>query len=173
MLDVVDVALYTRHWVRHSPFNGQFGFDLQLHLRLMPLFVLFSTLELRCLMMFPTLLVQQLLSFKVFSLKILCYFLFLGKCFLTSLMKSSPIFVFTFWLYGGLNHITFLFLFLRAFWVLLFLWDIDEKCPLSFTADSLTLSHPSLFQGKSEILLLIILGNCLMIAGGWFRKALM
>ena len=40
----VDVALYTRHRVRHSPFSGQFGFGLKLHLRLMLSFVLFSTL---------------------------------------------------------------------------------------------------------------------------------
>ena len=114
LLGVVDVALYTRHSVRHSPFNGQFGFDLQLHLWLLLSFVLLSNLELCCLMMFPLLVVQQQLSFTVFRLKILWYLLFLQNCF-TSLMNSLPIFVFTFWLFGGLNHINFLFLFLQAF----------------------------------------------------------
>ena len=58
MLDVVDVTLYTRHLVRHSLFNEQFGFNLQLHLRLLSFF-LPRNLELLFLMMFPTLLVQQ------------------------------------------------------------------------------------------------------------------
>ena len=48
-LNVVDISLYARHWVRHSPFNGQFHFDLKLHLRLFLSFVLLSTLEWCCL----------------------------------------------------------------------------------------------------------------------------
>ena len=46
---------------------------------------------------------------------------------------------------------------------------------LSFTANSktdLTLSNSSLLQDKSEILLLIILDNCLMIVGEGFEKVL-
>ena len=66
------------------------------------------------------------------------YLLFLRKCFLTSLMNSLPVFFFTFWLYGGLNHIIFLFLLLRAFSVLLLLKAIDEKSPQSFSAVSQT-----------------------------------
>ena len=58
LLDVIDVAFYTRHWVRHSPFNGQFGVNLQLDLWLMLSFVLFSTWELCFFMMFSTLMVQ-------------------------------------------------------------------------------------------------------------------
>ena len=118
MLDVVDVALYTRRWVRHWPFNGQIGFDLQLHLQLLLSFALISTLELCCLMMFTTLVVQQYLNFNVFRYKILCYLLFLVKCFLTSLMISLPMFFFIFLLYDGLNHIRrlyFCFYFLERF----------------------------------------------------------
>ena len=91
------------------------------------------------------------------------------------MMLDLLIFVFAFWLYGGLNHKTFLFLFLQAFLALLLLKGIDEKCPLSFSAVSkadLTLSNSSLLQDESEILLLIILGNYLMIVGGWFEKSL-
>ena len=40
LLDIADIALYTRHWVRNSPFSRQFGFDLQLHLRFFLSFVL-------------------------------------------------------------------------------------------------------------------------------------
>ena len=53
LLDVTDVALDTRHWVGHLWFNGQFGFNLQLHLQLS--FALLSTLGLCCFMMFSTL----------------------------------------------------------------------------------------------------------------------
>ena len=91
------------------------------------------------------------------------------------MMLDLLIFVFAFWLYGVLNHKTFLFLFLQAFLALLLLKGIDEKCPLSFSAVSkadLTLSNSSLLQDESEILLLIILGNYLMIVGGWFEKSL-
>ena len=49
LLDVTDVALYTRHWVRQIWFNEQFGFSLLLHLQLLS-FVLLSTLELFCFM---------------------------------------------------------------------------------------------------------------------------
>ena len=45
-MDVVDVALYTRHLVRHSLFNEQFRFDLQLHLRLLLSFFLLRNLKL-------------------------------------------------------------------------------------------------------------------------------
>ena len=94
----------------------------------------------------------------MFKLKILWYLIFLGKCFLKSLINSLPIFVFTLWLYGRLNHRTSLFPFLRAFWVLLLLKDVDEKCPLSFIAVScihLTLPNSSLLRDKSEVFLLI------------------
>ena len=52
-------SFYTRHWVRHSTLNGQFGFDLQLHLPLLLSYFLLRTLDLCCLVMFPTFLVQQ------------------------------------------------------------------------------------------------------------------
>ena len=48
-LNVVDIILYTRHWMRHSTFHGQFDFDLKLHLQLFLSFVLLSTLESCCL----------------------------------------------------------------------------------------------------------------------------
>ena len=51
--------------------------------------------------------VQQQLSFKMFQLNILRYALFLGKRSFKSLMNSLSIFVFTFWLYGDLDHVTF------------------------------------------------------------------
>ena len=38
---------------------------------------------------------------------------------------DPPIFVFIFWLYGGLNHLSFLFLFFVAIWILQLLTDID------------------------------------------------
>ena len=46
---------------------------------------------------------EQWLSFKVFKLKISWYLLLLRKCFFTRLINSLPIFVFTFWQYGGLS----------------------------------------------------------------------
>ena len=52
-----DTAFYIRHWVRHSPFNGKFGLNLdhmQLSLQLSLSFVLLCTLNLCCWMMFPT-----------------------------------------------------------------------------------------------------------------------
>lgn len=69
------------HWVRHSPFKEQFGFNLQLHFRLFLSFVLLSTLELFCLMVFPILAAQKKISFKLFKLKNLCYLIFLRSAF--------------------------------------------------------------------------------------------
>ena len=63
-------------------------------------------LELRCLTMLMMSVVQQYVSFKVFKLKTLRYLLFLGKCFLTSLMNNLLTFVLTFWPYGELNYVT-------------------------------------------------------------------
>ena len=39
-------SLYIRHWVRQSQYIGPFGFDQQLHLRLLLPYVLLRTLEL-------------------------------------------------------------------------------------------------------------------------------
>ena len=50
-MDVVDIALYTRHCVRYSLFSGQSGFDLQLRLPLLLLIslsVLFNYVVWQC-----------------------------------------------------------------------------------------------------------------------------
>ena len=53
--------------------------------------------------------------------------------------------------------------------------DIDEKCPLFLSVVSqagFTLTNSSLLQDKSEIILLLNLGNLLMIVVGWLEKVL-
>ena len=77
-------------------------------------------------------------------------------------MNSLPIFVFTFWLRGGLNY-NFSVSISSSVLSISIIIRIDEKFTLSFSAISytdLTLPTSSLLQDKSEILLLIILGNC-------------
>ena len=51
----------------------------------------------------------------VFNLKILLNLCDLGKYFLTSFRNTLPMFVLTFKIYGGLNHMTFPFLFHLVF----------------------------------------------------------
>ena len=87
----------------------------------------------------------------------------------TSLKNYLPVFVLTFKLKGGLNHITFLFrfrfVFLDSFSNFSVVWY-----PLFLRAISyviLALLNSVLSQDKFEMCLLVIDGNCLIIDGGW------
>ena len=116
--------------------------------------------------------------YTVFMVAMLLYFV----CYVHGYMKSSPgikslrqkiiflaIFVLTFKLKGGLNHITFLFrfrfVFLDGFSNFSVVWY-----PLFLKAVSyviLALLNSVLSQGKFEMCLLVIDGNYLIIDGGW------
>ena len=61
-----------------------------------------------------TLLMQLQLILRVFRLKILCKGCDFGKRLPIKVRKHFPTFVLTFWLYGGLNQVMFLGLFLRC-----------------------------------------------------------
>ena len=102
--------------------NGQGVVDLQLQVTLFKLllFLLFLMILLLCLLMILCMLSMQLYpSFTVFLLKILCSLLFTGKCFSIRLINILPTFVLTCALYGGVNHINFLSLFLFLLLLLL------------------------------------------------------
>ena len=93
----------------HLPSNRDSCFFLQLQC-----FVyLFSTLVsfLLCdLIMEPIFVVQELITFTVFLLNLLCNWLFWGKCLSERSRNRFAIFLDTAWLNGGLNHMMFLYL---------------------------------------------------------------
>ena len=111
----------------------------------------------------------------VFKLKIFLNLCDLEKCFLTRFRNTLPMFGFTFKLYGGLNHMTFLFLFRLVFstgasnFILLL-------NPLLFRADSsrgLALLNSRSLHDRFEIRFLVIDGPCLIMEGGWFDSEYM
>ena len=74
-------------------------------------------------------------NFDCVSVENLVEFVFLGKCLLTSQRKIFATLVWTFLLYGGLNHIIFLFLFLfRDVLFRSFVYKISSLYPLDFSA---------------------------------------
>ena len=102
------------HWWRDLPFRGQLSFILQLHDLCILSWSLFRILELCCVIKFFALGIELWLISMVFKLKLLLNLCDLGKCFLRNFRNTLQMFVFTFKLYGRLNHMTFLFLFRLA-----------------------------------------------------------
>ena len=108
----------------------------------------------------------------MFRLKILWSGLDLGKWGSVSEREYLPTLVSTFWLYGGLNHVTFLWRFLLAFGALglVSLSDRLYLYPLLLSASwyvLLTLSKHSLSDDISERRWLTDSGIFLRTEGGW------
>ena len=76
--------------------------------------------------------------------------------------------VVTFWLYGGLNQVTFLLRCLLVFVVGVAGWGVGW-CPLFSRASlyaGIALLNSSVLQDSEAILLVMALGNCLIMFGG-------
>ena len=128
------VALYSTHWVRHSPFNVLFGFDLQLHFLLLLFLsiVMLSSLKYVVWWFFRHWWYNNNSPFECLSWKsygICCSWEVISHNFDEQFSNIC----FLIWIYDGLNHIIiFLFLFLGVFGVLLLLKDIDRKMSTIF-----------------------------------------
>ena len=108
---LVTVAWYTMFWVKHSPFSGHVLVFGQLHFRsLLEELQAFSFLLFSSSIITATLGIQLYDSFTMFLLKILWSLLDGVKHCFIMLRNFFPIFVLTFWLYGGLYQMSFRFL---------------------------------------------------------------
>ena len=113
--------------------------------------------------MLDMLLMPQWLTLMVLVLKILCCLRSLKKFFSVKSRNAFSMLIFTFWLYGGLNHI-----FLRC---LLFNFSICLSLRL-FSYDSLAFWNYSSLYEASDKCLFIIFGSSFVIVGRWFDFAL-
>ena len=100
-----------------------------------------------------------------------------GKCFHTNFRTVFPTFVLTFFEKGGLNHITFRFLFFIFFFssfsnsvnrtLGVYVGSVMYQLFLNaFLYGVIEVSYITLVEHNSDILLLIEIGSCFNIGGG-------
>ena len=170
--------------LRQLPSSGHSCGLMQLQFFVLVLFslLLFAINFLLCFLIILSMFSKQLYpTLILFLSNILLSSLVLGKCFLIRRRNVLPIFVITCTLNGGVNQITFLFLF-RLFTFLLGFPAFSSKLILVFTNPLLLraslyrvllLSKISLLDELREILVCIECGIFLIIVVGWFDFVLM